>query len=127
MMSAAGRAARPPFSGRHVLLGVTGGIAAVKSVALAREMALAGAHVETVLTTGALDFVTPLAFEALTGVPPSIEAYAPGDALRHIRLAKSADTIVVAPASANFIARAAAGMADDLLTEILLATEAPVL
>jgi phosphopantothenoylcysteine decarboxylase/phosphopantothenate--cysteine ligase len=126
-VAAPNRVARPPFAGRRVLLGVTGGIAAVKSVTLARELALAGAQVDTVLTSGALDFVKPLVFEALTGNPASVEAYATGDALRHIRLARSADLIVVAPTTADFLARAAAGMADDLLTAILLATSAPVL
>jgi phosphopantothenoylcysteine decarboxylase / phosphopantothenate---cysteine ligase len=108
-------------------LGVTGGIAAYKSILLARELTLAGARVPVVLTTAALEFVTPLSFEALTGQPVHSRMYTPGDPLLHIRLAREADLVVIAPATANFIARAAAGSADDLLAAILLATGAPVL
>jgi len=120
------RAPRRPFDGRRVVLGVTGGIAAYKSIALARELTLAGARVDVVLSRGALEFVRPLSFEALTGRPAFSSLYPPGDPLLHIRLARDADAVVVAPATANFLARAAAGMADDLLTATLLATEAPV-
>jgi phosphopantothenoylcysteine decarboxylase / phosphopantothenate---cysteine ligase len=108
-------------------LGVTGGIAAYKSILLARELTLAGARVPVVLTTAALEFVTPLSFEALTGQPVHSRMYTPGDPLLHIRLAREADLVVIAPATANFIARAAAGSADDLLAAILLATGARVL
>jgi phosphopantothenoylcysteine decarboxylase / phosphopantothenate---cysteine ligase len=120
------RAPRRPFAGRRVLLGVTGGIAAYKAVAVARELTLAGADVDVVMTSGALEFVRPLSFEALTGRPVHTSMYPPGDPLLHIRLARDADVVVVAPATANMIARAAAGMADDLLTGVLLATAAPV-
>src|SRR5690606_8660015 len=112
--------------GRRVVLGVTAGIAAYKSITLARELTLAGASVDTVLTAGALEFVTPLSFEALTGLPAHSGMYAPGEPLLHIRLAREADLVLVAPAAADFIARAALGMADDLLTAVLLATHAPV-
>jgi phosphopantothenoylcysteine decarboxylase / phosphopantothenate---cysteine ligase len=115
------------LAGRRVLLGVTGGIAAYKAVQLARDLALAGAHVDVVLTEGALEFVRPLSFEALTGRAAYVAGYLPGDPLLHIRLAREADVVVVAPATANFVARAAAGGADDLLTAVLLATAAPVL
>jgi phosphopantothenoylcysteine decarboxylase / phosphopantothenate---cysteine ligase len=120
------RAPRRPFAGRRVLLGVTGGIAAYKAVAVARELTLAGAEVDVVLTRGALEFVRPLSFEALTGRAAHTSMYPAGDPLLHIRLACDSHAIVVAPATANFLARAAAGMADDLLTGVLLATEAPV-
>jgi len=120
------RAPRRPFSGRRVVLGVTGGIAAYKAVTLARELTLAGAAVDVVLSPGALEFVRPLTFEALTGRPAFSSLYPAGDPLLHIRLARDADAVVVAPATANLLARAAAGMADDLLTATLLATEAPV-
>ncbi len=126
-MSAPERFARPPFAGRRILLGVTGGIAAIKSVEIARELTLAGAEVDVVFTRGALEFVTRLSFEALTGRATYSDMYEAGDPLAHIRLAREADVVVVAPATANFVARAAAGMADDLLTTILLATSAPVL
>jgi phosphopantothenoylcysteine decarboxylase/phosphopantothenate--cysteine ligase len=120
------RAPRRPFSGRRVVLGVTGGIAAYKAVTVARELTLAGAAVDVVLSQGALEFVRPLTFEALTGRPAFSSLYPAGDPLLHIRLARDAHAVVVAPATANLLARAAAGMADDLLTATLLATEAPV-
>lgn len=120
------RAPRRPFDGRRVVLGVTGGIAAYKAISLARDLTLAGASVDVVLTEGALEFVRPLTFEALTGRPAYSSLYPQGDPLLHIRLARDAHAVVVAPATANFMARTAAGMADDLLTATLLATEAPV-
>jgi phosphopantothenoylcysteine decarboxylase/phosphopantothenate--cysteine ligase len=120
------RAPRRPFSGRRVVLGVTGGIAAYKAVTVARELTLAGAAVDVVLSQGALEFVRPLTFEALTGRPAFSSLYPAGDPLLHIRLARDANAVVIAPATANLLARAAAGMADDLLTATLLATEAPV-
>ena len=123
---AAPRAPRRPFRGRRVVLGVTGGIAAYKAIAVARELTLAGAAVDVVLTGGALEFVRPLSFEALTGRPVHISLYPQGDPNLHIRLARDAHAVVVAPATANFLARAASGMADDLLAAVLLATEAPV-
>ncbi|HEU0301940.1 MAG TPA: bifunctional phosphopantothenoylcysteine decarboxylase/phosphopantothenate--cysteine ligase CoaBC [Longimicrobium sp.] len=120
------RAPRRPFDGRRVVLGVTGGIAAYKAVALARELTLAGALVDVVLTEGALEFVRPMSFEALTGRPAHTSLYPAGDPLLHIRLARDARAVIVAPATANLLARAAVGMADDLLTATLLATQAPV-
>jgi phosphopantothenoylcysteine decarboxylase / phosphopantothenate---cysteine ligase len=126
-MSARLREARRPFIGRRVVLGVTGGIAAYKAIQLARDLTQAGSEVEVVLTAGALEFVKPLSFEALTGRAVHTTMYAPGEPLTHIQLARDADVIVVAPATANFIARASIGMADDLLTAVLLATPAPVL
>ncbi len=121
------RVPRPPFAGRRVLLGVTGGIAAFKAIGLGRELTLAGSSVDVVLTPSALEFVRPLSFESLTGRPVFSGMYEPADPLLHLRLAREADLVIVAPATANFMARAAAGMADDLLTAVLLATEAPVL
>ncbi|HEV2149017.1 MAG TPA: bifunctional phosphopantothenoylcysteine decarboxylase/phosphopantothenate--cysteine ligase CoaBC [Longimicrobiaceae bacterium] len=120
------RRERRPFAGRRVLLGVTGGIAAYKAITVARELTLAGAAVDVVFTGNALEFVRPLSFEAVTGRPSHTTPYVEGDPLAHIRLARDAGAVVVAPATAGFLARAAAGMADDLLTSILLATEAPV-
>jgi phosphopantothenoylcysteine decarboxylase / phosphopantothenate---cysteine ligase len=115
-----------PFDGARVLLGVTGGIAAYKAIHLARLLTQRGASVEVVLSEGALEFVRPLSFEAVTGRAAHLTAFVEGDPLLHIRLARDVDAVVVAPATANFCARAAAGMADDLLTATLLATEAPV-
>ncbi len=116
-----------PFAQRRVLLGVTGGIACYKSVALARALTQAGAEVDVVQTRSSQDFVGPVTFEAVTGRPVSTHLIAAGHALDHIKLARSAHAIVVAPATADFLARAAIGRADDLLTAILLAADAPVL
>nr|MBA2246076.1 bifunctional 4'-phosphopantothenoylcysteine decarboxylase/phosphopantothenoylcysteine synthetase [Gemmatimonadota bacterium] len=125
-MAGGERAPRRPFAGRRIVLGVSGGIAAYKAIQLARDLTQAGAAVEVVLTPGALEFLRPLTFEALTGRAAYTTAFVSGDPLLHIRLARDADAVVVAPATANFLARAAAGMADDLLAATLLATEAPV-
>lgn len=116
-----------PFEGRRILLGVTGGIASYKSAWLARLLSQEGALVDVVMTRAATEFVAPLTFEALTGRPVHTALVAQGHALDHIKLAKAADAIVVAPATADFCARAAHGRADDLLAAILLATEARVL
>lgn len=120
------RGPRRPFAGRRVVLGVTGGIAAYKAVSVARDLALAGAEVDVVLSHGALEFVRPLTFEAVTGRAAWTTPFTPGEPLTHIRLARDAHLVLVAPATASFLARAAAGMADDLLSATLLATEAPV-
>jgi phosphopantothenoylcysteine decarboxylase / phosphopantothenate---cysteine ligase len=106
---------------------VTGGIASYKSAWLARLLAQAGADVDVVLTRAAREFVGAVTFEALTGRPVHTELIEAGHALDHIRLARAADVIVVAPATADFLARAATGRADDLLAACLLATAAPVL
>jgi len=116
-----------PFDGRTVVLGITGGIASYKSAWLARLLTKAGANVDTVLTRSATEFVSAITFEALTGRPAHTGLFEGGRALDHIALARSADAVVVAPATADFLARAATGQADDLLTAVLLATTAPVL
>lgn len=123
----AGKGGRRPWAGRRVLLGVTGGIAAYKAVQIARDLTELGAEVDTVLTRAAREFVGAVSFEALTGRAVHVDMFAPGQALSHIRLARSADVVCIAPATADFIARAASGRADDLLAAILLATRAPVL
>jgi phosphopantothenoylcysteine decarboxylase / phosphopantothenate---cysteine ligase len=120
------RSHRAPFSGHRLVLGVTGGIAAYKAIQIARDLTLAGAAVDVVLTSSALEFVRPLTFEALTGRPAFHGMYVDGDPLLHIRLARDADLVLLAPATANAIARLAAGMSDDLLTATVLATPAPV-
>jgi phosphopantothenoylcysteine decarboxylase/phosphopantothenate--cysteine ligase len=116
-----------PFSQQRILLGVTGGIAAYKAVWLARLLTQADALVDVVMTSSATQFVGPITFEALTGRPVHTALIAPGHALDHIRLARAADAVVVAPATADFLARAVHGHADDLLTACLLATDAPVM
>lgn len=116
-----------PFAGRHVVLGVSGGIACYKSCTLARRLAEAGATVDVVLTASAAEFVRPVTFEALTGRPVLTSLWERGRALAHIDLATEADLVIVAPATAHLLARAAMGMADDLLTALLLARTGPVL
>jgi phosphopantothenoylcysteine decarboxylase / phosphopantothenate---cysteine ligase len=116
-----------PFASRRVLLGVAGGIASYKTAWLARLLTKAGAEVDVVMTRAATEFVGPVTFEALTGRPVHTDLFDPGRALDHIHLARSAHAVVVAPATADLMARAATGQADDLLTACLLATEAPVL
>ena len=115
------------WTGRHVVLGVSGGIACYKSCILARRLVEGGALVDAVLTHAATEFVRPLTFEALTGRPVYSSIWERGAALSHVQLGKQADLIVVAPATANLIARMAGGVADDLLTALLLAATAPVL
>ena len=119
--------ARPPWKGRRIVLGVTGGIAAYKSVLLARRLTQLGAEVDVVMTSAAQQFVGPLTFEGVTGRSVLTDLFSVEGAARHIALGREADLVCVAPATADFIARAAQGRADDLLTTTLLATRAPVL
>ena len=114
------------WAGRHVVLGVSGGIACYKSCLLARRLTEAGARVDVVLTHGAAEFVRPLTFEALTGRPVLSSLWEPGGALSHVRLGREAELILVAPATAHLIARMAQGLADDFLTTMVLAATAPV-
>lgn len=111
-----------------ILLGVTGGIAAYKSADLTRRLQDAGAEVRVVMTPAATEFVRPLTFQALSGFPVRLDLLDPDAeaAMGHIELARWADTILVAPASADFMARLAAGMANDLLTTLCLASDAPI-
>ena len=112
----------------HVVLGVAGGIACYKSCTLARRLTEAGTTVDVVLTAAAAEFVRPVTFEALTGRPVLTSLWERGHALAHIDLAKHPDLVIVAPATASILARAAMGMADDLLTTLLLArADRPVL
>jgi len=115
------------IAGRHVVLGVSGGIAAYKTCIVARRLTEAGVAVEAVLTAAAAEFVGPVTFEALTGHPVVTSLWQSGRALDHVRLGREADLLVVAPATAHLIARAAQGMADDFLTALLLAGRTPVL
>jgi phosphopantothenoylcysteine decarboxylase / phosphopantothenate---cysteine ligase len=115
------------WADRHVVLGVSGGIACYKSCILARRLAEAGARVDVVLTQGAAEFVRPLTFEALTGRPVLSSLWESGGALSHVRLGQAADLVLVAPATAHVIARMAQGLADDFLTTLVLARTAPLL
>ena len=116
-----------PYAGRRILLGVAGGIASYKTAWLARLLSKAGAEVDVVLTRAATEFIGAVTFEALTGRAVHTGWFDAGRTLAHINLAKEADAVVIAPATADLMARAATGQADDLLTACLLATEAPVL
>ena len=116
-----------PFAGRHVVLGVSGGIACYKSCTLARRLTEDGATVDVVLTASAAEFVRPVTFEALTARPVLTSLWERGRALAHIGLAKHPDLVILAPATANLMARAAMGIADDLLSALLLARTGPVL
>jgi len=109
------------FAGRHVVLGVSGGIACYKSCTLARRLSEGGAVVDVVLTAAAAEFVRPLTFEALTGRPVLTSLWERDRALAHVGLAHAPDLVIVAPATANLLARAAMGLADDVLTALLLA------
>jgi phosphopantothenoylcysteine decarboxylase / phosphopantothenate---cysteine ligase len=115
------------WTGRRVVLGVSGGIACYKSCVLARRLTEAGARVDVVLTRSAAEFVGPVTFEALTGRPVLTSLWEPGRALAHVRLPQDAELIIVAPATADLLARAAQGVADDVLTTLLLARTAPLL
>lgn len=112
----------------RILLGVTGGIAAYKSPDLVRRLIERGAEVQVVMTDAAQRFVSPMTFQAVSGRPARNELWddAAEAAMGHIELARWAQMVLIAPASADFIARLAAGRADDLLTTLCLATEAPV-
>jgi phosphopantothenoylcysteine decarboxylase/phosphopantothenate--cysteine ligase len=114
---------------RNILLGVSGGIAAYKACELVRRLREAGCVVRVVMTRGATAFVTPLTFQALSGQPVRIDLLdaEAESGMDHIALARWADHVVVAPATADLMARLAAGLADDLLTTLCLATEAPIL
>lgn len=114
------------LAGRKVLLGVCGGIAAYKSADLVRRLKDQGAEVRVVMTQGAQAFVTPLTFQAVSGNDVRTELFdrSAEAAMGHIELARWADMIVVAPATADFIARLRAGMANDLLSTLCLATDA---
>jgi phosphopantothenoylcysteine decarboxylase/phosphopantothenate--cysteine ligase len=115
--------------GRRIVLGVTGGIAAYKAAELCRLLVKAGATVRVVMTDAATQFITPLTLQTLSGAPVARDLFDLGSEaeIGHIRLADEADLVIVAPATADAIARLAAGMANDLLTAVVLATRAPLL
>ena len=117
------------FAGRHILLGVSGGVAVYRVAELARLLQKAGARISVVMSRAACQFVTPLTFEAITGEAVHTELF---DLTReremgHIQLARRADAVLLAPATANLLAHLAHGIADDLLTTVMQVNEAPVL
>ena len=113
----------------NIVLGVTGGIACYKALELVRLLAQDSYSVRVVMTRGAAEFVTPLSFQTLSGAPVATDLFSltQESEIGHIDLADGADLLVIAPATANIIGKLAAGIADDLLTTVVLATEAPVL
>jgi phosphopantothenoylcysteine decarboxylase/phosphopantothenate--cysteine ligase len=116
------------LEGRFVVLGVTGSIAAYKSIELARRLTQAGATVQVVMSRSATEFVRPLTFQALTYRPVEVEMFQIQDerAAGHIAMGRQADVVLVAPATAHVLAKLAQGMADDLIATTVLATSAPI-
>jgi phosphopantothenoylcysteine decarboxylase/phosphopantothenate--cysteine ligase len=114
------------MQGRELIIGVTGGIAAYKTATLVSRLVQAGAGVTVVMTRSATHLVGPKTFEALTGRPVSRNVFGPGGH-PHIELAQNADLMCIAPATANILAKAACGLADDLLSTLLLSFGGPVL
>src|SRR6185295_8279625 len=117
------------LAGKHIILGVSGGIAAYKVAELARHLTLDGAIVDVIMTEAAQRFVGEATFQALTGRPVLTDIWAlPEDGVvGHVALGQHADIVVIAPATANTLARIAAGLSDDMLTTTVLATTAPIL
>lgn len=117
------------LQGKRIVLGVTGGIAAYKAAELVRLLRKAGAEVQVAMTAAATHFVTPVTFQALSGNPVFTDQWDArvNNNMAHIDLSRAADCIVVAPASADFMARVAHGLADDLLTTLVLARDCPLL
>ncbi len=128
MKDEANEANRARLTGKRILLGVTGSIAAYKSAELVRLLRAAGAEVQVVLSRGGSAFITPLTLQALSGRPVRHQHLDPDSeaAMGHIELARWADVVLVAPASADFLARLAQGRADDLLAAVCLASESPL-
>ena len=118
-----------PFQDRHIVLGVTGGIAAYKAAELTSRLVKAGATVDVIMTDNAQEFVAPLTFQALTHRPVVTEMFAllAETEIGHVTLAKRAEALVIAPATANTIAKLALGLADNMLTTTALATTAPMI
>jgi len=116
------------FKGKHILLGVSGGIAAYKAAEVARRLIGGGARVKVVMTAAAQEFVGPLTFQALTGEQVATAMFGPeSEPLEHISLGQEVDAIVLAPATANLIGKLTAGIGDDLLTTVMLAATRPAL
>src|SRR5690625_2861410 len=116
------------LSGKTIVLGVTGGIAAYKAATLCSRLSQAGANVNVIMTESARKFIQPLTFQALSRRPVLVDVFEENDpsVIAHIDAADHADLVVIAPATANFIAKMAHGFADDMLSTTVLATTAPV-
>ena len=117
----------PKLLGKRIVLGVTGSIAAYKAAGLLRLLVREGAQVNVVLTDAATRFIAPLTFEVLSGRPVATDLFASHQEMLHLSLPEQADAVVVAPATAHFLAKAALGLADDLLSTMLLTTRCPLI
>ena len=117
----------PSLTGKRLVLGVTGSIAAYKAVSLLRLLVREGAAVSVVMTASAARFVTPLTFEVLSGRPVSLDLFEAHQEMRHLTLPQEADAVVIAPATANMIAKASLGLANDLLSTLLLTSRRPLI
>ena len=117
------------LTGKEIVLGVTGGIAAYKSAEIVSRLRHSGANVHVIMTRNATEFITPLTFQTLSANPVVTDTFAAPEYwnVEHVALAKLADIFVVAPATANILAKMATGIADDMLSTTLLATKAPIL
>lgn len=117
------------LTGRHIVLGVTGGIAAYKAAELVSRLRKLGAEIDVIMTKNATEFINPLTFETLSRRPVTVDTFARPDRweVEHIALAKKAELFIVAPLTANMLAKIASGIADDMLSTTLLATKAPLL
>ena len=118
-----------PLTDKRVVLGVTGSIACYKALDLASKLVQAGALVDTIMTYGATQFVTPLAFRSITHRPVVTDSFDPNSeySVEHVALGQQADVVVIAPATVHCIAKLALGLADDPLTTTVVATKAPLL
>lgn len=117
----------PTLIGKRIVLGVTGSIAAYKAVSLLRTLLREGATVQVVMTQSATKFVTPLTFEVLSGHPVSTDVFEAHQEMKHLSLPEQADAIVIAPATANCLAKSALGLGDDLLSTMLLTAQCPLI
>jgi phosphopantothenoylcysteine decarboxylase/phosphopantothenate--cysteine ligase len=117
----------PLLIGKQILLGVTGSIASYKAVALLRTLLREGAEVHVVMTQSATKFVTPLTFEVLSGHPVSMDMFEAHQEMKHLSLPAQADAILIAPATANCLAKAVLGLGDDLLSTMLLTAQCPLI
>lgn len=115
------------LTGKRVALGVTGSIAAYKAVSLLRALTRQGAGVSVVMTKAATKFVTPMTFEVLSGQPVTTDLFEAHQEMKHLSIPEGADAILVAPATANFLAKAAVGLADDVLSTMLLTSQCPLI
>lgn len=115
------------LKGREIVVAVTGGIAAYKTCELVSLLHKAQARVRVIMTANATRFVTPLTFEALSGQPVYTDLWSAGESMAHIAMADSAELVVISPATADVIAKIAAGIADDIVTTTVLAMDVPIL